>query len=279
MTSSLFNLVHNFFVMFTWRDALELCCFSTGIYYCSLWLKQDRQKNLLGYLYSYFLIMFLAYNLNLETLYYVLILFSPMLGMAFILIHQKTLQKNFVGLRNVMPTNSTNQEWLELMMQTALININHNKELLLVIEHTDSLQDLLVTPLPLHAQIKKGFLDLLTESHYFNPATMLWLNSRGSVLGINAEWKIAKEFYLTETQSTWKEEAIFFTAKTDAIIIKTNPAQRSFDLSISGKLIENMSADKTLFYIKKSLGYNHVLSQGVPHATTTHKERVQQPNA
>ncbi len=279
MASSFLNLFHNFFTIFTWRDGIELICFSAAIYYCSLWLQQDRQKNLLGYFYSYVLILFFAYNLPLESLYHVLILFSPMLCMALMLIHQKTLQKNFVGLRNVIPSHDANQEWLELIMQTALININHNKELFFVLEHTDSLQDLLVTPLPLHAEIKKGFLDLLVESNSFKQSTMIWLNSRGVLLGLNTEWKIAKEFYLTETQSSWKEEAIFFTAKTDALIIKTNPTQRSFDLSISGKLFENTSADKALFLIKKSLGYSQAVLKGVPHATITHKERVQQPNA
>lgn len=280
MISSILETFRHHAFFFTWRDALEILFFSSAIYYFSRWLKKDRQKNLLFYFYAYCLLVFCTYNLSLTTLHYALILFSPMLFMIFVLIHQNTLQKNFITLRNLIAAPKSNHDWLETLIQAALININNNKEIICVVEHTDTLQDHLTTPLALHAEIKKELLDIIIASQSFDHAHMVWLNTQGTLLGINARWKISAEFYIDETlQHSWKDEALFFTTKTDALVFKTDAAARSFDIIHQGKMFEKVSADKTLAYLKKYMGTMQDSQKGVIHGTTTIKERVQQPNA
>src|SRR5690242_12597081 len=114
---------------FTWRDALEILFLSTAVYYFSLWLTKDRTKNLLPAFYAYCALVFFAYNAQLTTLSQLLLLFSPMVGTIFFLLHQQTLQKNFVALRTLQPARRNNDDWLETLIQTALIALNNKKEI------------------------------------------------------------------------------------------------------------------------------------------------------
>lgn len=261
-----------------WRDVLEILIFSSLIYFCSLWLKQDRQKKLLLYFYAYFLFIFATYNLNLATINSLLIVVSPLLFMLFILIHQTTLQKNFVGLRREKLPTAAHESWLELIIKTALININNNKELIFVIENGDKIDGLITTSLPFHATIKEHLLDILIESKQFDPALMIWITSDGTLLGMNSSWKITQDFYLGNTPNSWKEEALFFTSKTDTIIFKTNATLRLFELIMGGIAYEKLSADKTIMLIKRSLGTKTPTLKGEQYAPHTHKEHTQQPH-
>lgn len=270
---------HGYF--FTWRDALEILCLTTAIYYFSLWLTKDRQKNLLPAFYGYCLLLCFAYNAQLTTLSQLMLLFSPMIGTIFFLLHQQTLQRNFIALRNVQPARAQNDDWLETLIQTALIALNNKKEILCVIERHDSLQEVINTPLTLHANLKKGLLDILLDSQSFNHQQMLWLNAQGIVLGMNAQWSTLPILTTDEQGSeeiSWKDAALFFSAKTDAIIIKTNAHKRSFDVVVYGKTYDNVTASNIIPVLKKYLMQAHT-AQGVDHASIRKKEYPQQPNA
>ena len=49
----------------------------------------------------------------------------------------------------------------------------------------------------------------------------------------------------------WKQKALFFTSKTDALVITINPINRTFDVVTNGMIIDRMHAAKTLAFIKK----------------------------
>lgn len=254
--------VHDFFrpllhyhSYFGWRDAAEILFFSAIIYYFCRWLAKDSHKNLVGYFYSYCLLTAVSYTLNISTITHFLILFAPTTLMLFIVFHQFTLQKNFVTLRNIVPATPEKTDWLETLVRSCLISISNNKELVCIIEHSDSLSEHISTPLALHAPLSKELLDIVFTSNSFDQYQMLWLDSQGNVLGVNAQWKETADDFAAQTAQgqRWKHDALLYTEKTDAIVFKVTPASHSFDIVAAGTVFEKVNAANTLTFIGKYL--------------------------
>lgn len=266
-------------MFFTWRDAIEIIFFSAIIYIISLWLKKDSQKNLLGYFYLYCLLFFVSYQLHLPTITYTLAFGAPIIAMLFILMHQRTLQKNFIALRSITPAMQDATPWLETLMQVCMTSIDNQQEISCIIEYRENLETLLTTPLALHADIKKELLEILIASTSFDHKGMLWLNTQGKILGINTTWltPFARDITLESTNyHTWKEAAIFFTTATDAIIIRTLPASRTFSIAIQGQLHEQLRAPAALTTIKAYLQKQAPQTKGDFHVQPTATQNEQQ---
>jgi len=249
------NLFLSYNSFFYWRDLLEIIFFAAIFYYAALWLKKDKQKNLLPYFYSYCAIAFCAHLLKLTSISYALLMLGPVAAMIFILIHQDQLQRNVVALKNITPAKRIQLDWLDTLIKTSVTAINKGKTITCVIEQTDSLQTLLVTQLQFEARLDQGLLDILLDSPTFDQHRMIWLDTQGKLVGINTYWKRVTEKYQFTSSAKelpeWKQLAIFFTAKTDAIVFQISPTSRTFDVVINGMVVDRMHATKTLELIKK----------------------------
>ena len=248
---------------FYWRDLIEILFFAMLFYYAALWLKKDKQKNLLPSFYGYCALTFSTHFMGLTSISHVLFLFAPVAAMIFILMHQELLQKNLIALKNLTPTKHVQIDWLETLIKTSLRAINDGKAMTCVIEQCDSLQNFLTTALKFNAKLDQGLLDILLASTSFDQQKMIWLNTQGQLIGINAVWS---EQIKTESLERnilqlpeWKQQALFFTSKMDALVITINPINRTFDVITNGMVIDRMHAAKTLAFIKK-----YILSKRTP---------------
>lgn len=267
---------------FSWRNVLEVTFFCMVVYYFSLWLKKDVQKNLLGYFFSYCLLTIGASLMELDTIVHFLMLATPVGLMLFIVFHQFTLQKNFVTLRNLVPAQHHNADWLETLVRSCLIAISTNKEVICIIEHHDSLQEHLNTPLPLHIPVSKEMLDILFSSSSFASTHMLWINSQGIVRGINARWHESHGSWtsdLVPADQQWKHDAILHTEKTDALVLKITRTNNAFEVVASGTLFENVSAAKTIAFVAKYLRTSSIDAKGdFIHEKNNEKNHQQRPS-
>lgn len=240
---------------FFWRNIIEIIFFSSLFYYLALWLRKDKQKSLTLYFYVYCLLIIASYNLQLTTIYSFLLFFAPVIIMAFILIHQKILQRNFITLKNIKPSDKRHAEWLNDLMSTCLVAINNNKEIRCIIECNDNLQDLVVTPFFLQAHINKELLSMLIESQSYDETKMLWITQQGILIGINATWKLEADFETwpdieNKRISPWHQDTLLCTSRTDALIFIITPQTRTFDIMISGKIIDRISVNNAISIIK-----------------------------
>lgn len=252
------NLFFQYHSFFSWRDSAEIIFFTIVVYSFSVWLKKDRHKNLLGYFYSYCACFFTAQSLQLNTIEYILFYSAPIIVLLFIIFHQITLQKNFVALRSLAHLKEDNDEnWLETVIQSCLIALNQNKEVVYVIECTDSLQDHITTPLTLHATVNKELLTILLSSDSCNHDQMIWLNAQGKILGMNCRWKnFIEEQWTSEIAQKrykWHQDALFYTEKMDAIVFKTTASTQLFDIVFQGKTYKQITASHALSYINHHL--------------------------
>src|SRR5580700_2502155 len=115
----------SYFSLLDWRDIVEIVSLSTAIYYFSSWLKNDSHKNLSIPFYLYISSFIVAHYLNLQVLSSLLLFSSPIIFTIFILVHQKSLQKNFVVATRIDLDQRYKRDWLEELIKANLSAINH----------------------------------------------------------------------------------------------------------------------------------------------------------
>jgi hypothetical protein len=258
-----------------WRDCIEILFFSSLVYIFLKWLKQDRHKNLVTAFYSYTLLACGAYYFQFFTISYVLINFFPIALVIFMILHQELLQKNFITLQRVtIPENEF--DWFEELTRSCLTALNSNREIICVIERHDSLKNIITTPCHFYADFKKDIFDILLEKQIQGPYAFMWFNQEGKIVGINAYWnfKIDEEWITPEAQTVhkWKQDALFISSKTDALIFKITPLTRTFDIVTHGKLLEEIPSHQAFTIMQRYITTQKITAQDtiMPKQTSTH---------
>lgn len=246
--------------IFGWKDAIEILCMTGGLYFFSVWLQHDKQKKLVTHFYAMCSLVVIAHLTELPTLGSSLMSFFPAMIMLFILVHQKSLQSSFVALKNVQPSQTIQSNWLETLLRSCLIAMNNKQQVTCLIEGKDSLAELVTTPFTIKSKLQPDFLDMLLSSSTYDPQKMIWLSDNGILLGVNTTWQITDKAANNKDSQldTWQQNSILFTAQTDTLAFRINPLSRTFDVTMEGKLIENMPTDQAI-----KLMHKHFRKQGL----------------
>lgn len=239
-----------FFLIFKWVDLIEILIFSTMFYSFSIWLCQDKQKKLLPTFYLINIALLFTNITCMHTIYNFLINFWSVIIMLFIIVHQNTLQKNFIALKNLSPTKNKNENWLQDFMRACLIAMNNKKEIIAVIEGNDSFENFINSSFTLKTSMTQELLNALINSPSFDNQKMIWVSCDGIFKGLNSTWCIDNDLLWSEDNNQniekWKQDGILFSAKMDPLIFKTNINKRSFDIIVGGKLIEDIAPNNAI---------------------------------
>lgn len=239
----------------SWRDIIEILFFSSLFYYATLWLARDKQKNLVLIFYGFCIISASAYLLELQTISIFLFMYGPIGIMFFALIHQRTLQKNLVGLFRIKPASQIKRAWSDVLMRTVLTAMNNKKTIYCIIERADALDELLSSPLTLNTPIEQNGLLTLIQSDVYNQNSMIWINHAGTIRAINSSFhqSIRMQWFMNESHQahTWKYDALMFTSNTDALMLYANPKTRSFTIVAQGKALDNLDGPQAHTIIKQ----------------------------
>lgn len=242
----------------SWRDALEILFFSTVFYHLTRWLKADTNRNLLPYFYGTLAIGLVSHLCTLSTVSHFLFLFAPSAVALFILMHQDTLERNIVAVKNITTDTALLTDWIETLVRACLTQMNDNRTVVCVIENHDSLTPFLECQLPLHASINDTLLNILYQSTLTTDKDMLWILYNGTLKGVNAAWKHTRQLssdYVNNTNQVWKYDAQLYTSKTDCFLLCANPLNRSFTLIAEGIITENIPAHTVASHIKKHISH------------------------
>ena len=237
------------------RDIIEITMYSSCIFLFCIWLKTDKTKNLLGYFFVYSALALCAWNLQLPTLTSFLFSYAPIALLLFIVLHEKTLQRNAIALRSITPAQHIPYDSIDTIISSCLAMINAHKSITVIIERRDALDHFLDTPFMLNADVNKNILDLLLASASYDENKMIWVTHTGYIRGINASWI---------SQDKTKDSTLFYTLQCDALVLNAHPIDRRFMLTYNGKEVKNISAHQVLTLIKKQLSTaSSSQSQGV----------------
>ncbi len=224
------------------KDIIEVIIYSSCIFAFCTWLKTDKTKNILVYFFAYCTLSLSAWLLQLPTLTPFLFSYAPVALLLFIVLHERTLQRNLVALCTITPARNAPQDWLDTIISGCLAIINTNRSITIVIEQKDSLDHFLIAPFIINADINKNVLDILLSSQSYDEQKMIWLDSNGKIRSINASWIADKEK---------NEDAVFYTLQTDAIMVSADPTSRTFTVVSNGTETKNIVAHHVRAFIKK----------------------------
>jgi DNA integrity scanning protein DisA with diadenylate cyclase activity len=250
--STLYNdLAFNFY-LYTWRDGLELLILAAIIYKFLHWLAKDPGKQPVLFFMGYAALTSFTYYAGLSVVSTLLVIATPIVIVLAIIMHQHTLQKNVIAHKNIHTSNDLFVDWLDELMRAFLSALNKHKEIMCVIERDDSLQDFLKAPYYLNADLKKSVLEMLFDQHN---VSILWVHKTGKIVAINSSMKMSPDTdWLTNEVKQlpgWKQDAIFLTHKTDAIVIRSFSNTRMFECIIAGNVIQDLTASHTISFIKR----------------------------
>jgi len=226
------------------RDIVEILFYSSCIFTLCQWLKTDKTKNILIYFFAYCFLALSAWIIELPTLAPFLFTYAPVALLLFIILHEKTLQRNLVTLCSITPARTEHQDWLDILLSSSLATINANKALTIIIEHKDALEHFIHAPFNINADMVKNVLDIFFTSSLYDENKMVWIHTNGKIKGINVDWV---------NNNDTSTDALFYTTQSDAIILSAHPISRTFSLMMNGKEIKNLSAHQVHTIIKKQL--------------------------
>lgn len=277
------SLIKHYIQYMTYTDYIEIFALSIAIYYISIWLSQDTRHNLLGYFYAYSALLAATYSAQLYTISFCLTFFAPVICICFIIIHETTLQKNYITLRNTITPKKASRSWIEQLVRICLQSMNNNQPISCLIEQNDQLATVLKDVMRVQTDIDTGVLEVLTASPSFAADHMVWINKWGTVLGINAQWKHqADPAFIDESVKkidTFKQDALLYTAKTDAIFFRANPHNHTFDVVAHGTLFESISTHAMVTCLKKYITPASHDHKGDTHEAFAPKKHQKQPRA
>lgn len=250
--TEILTTIMNYCSSYAWKDLVEIIFFSFMVYGLQVWLSYDIHKPLLGYWYGYCALWMFSYCVQLTTLTCALSMAFPAFLIMFILIHQRTLQKNYVAIQSFSSGPTVHENWLDQLLKTALVLMNMNKPFWCIIQHTESLKTMVHTDVPLDAAITKSMLMILLEHTSLTAEKCLWITTKGAICGINASWSCEADATVVDgIKLPWQQDAVFFTGLTDALMLFVDPVSRSCTLIVSGTVIEHLTVQEVALYIKK----------------------------
>jgi DNA integrity scanning protein DisA with diadenylate cyclase activity len=247
-----------FFWLLRWYDGIEIICYSVVIYYFSVWLASDKQKNLVLPFYGYCLALCASQLLGFFSVNFLLMYAAPFVFMLFILLHQQILQKNFITLSKVhTKIELVKNDWIEVLMRGCLHAVNTNKQLLVVIEQHDMLQPYLAVPFLVNASLEIELLEVLIDSPRFDASKMIVIESSGHLKSINASWRCELNTMILEDEllESWQKYSLAITHKTDALILQIQPEERLFTLIMQGKMMQHLPAATVVTLLKNITQY------------------------
>lgn len=239
-------------IIYYFKSGIEIFCLSTFFYWFSLWLKKDSKKNLVWYFYSYCFVFLLAELTSLSVVHSFMLYATPLVLIILVIVHEDLLQRNFISLQKNTDTILNNSTTLDEIVRAALYAFNKNKNFLLILENRSDLTSFIQTDHVFNADLNQSSLIILMESNIFDDGKYLWCTTNGKIKAINAQWKIHKsEVNAALVDSNhWKHDALLITTKMDTSVIRGDAQSRLFDLIISGKIQERLSAHQLLQLIR-----------------------------
>jgi hypothetical protein len=263
--------------IFNWRDIIEIIFFSVIMYSISLWLKKDTQKNLLLPFYGFCVLLIGSYFLNLPAIHQLLFMFCPAIILLFMFMHQNTLQRNFIALKNITtPSLLPSSDWVTMLMRSCLTMLHNNQEILLIIEHTDAMGAYLKADYYINAPFTNDLLMLLVNKVY-DTQKMIWVCSDGTIRGINVLWKASWHPSAYDQLNAWVDDAIAHTSKNDAVILHINPLKQYCSIASNGTLYQELTIEQAHQLLRKKI--NHPIpatKKGYPYDVTNKKNNVAQ---
>lgn len=230
-----------YFGLFQWQDFYSLLIVVICVYKFLNFLSSHRTANLLAYSYVLYLNMIFAYFINCQTIFNFLVHATPVILIILILMHQKNLQKNWLGV-GVAKVEKNNLLWLDEISKILIWAKHHNYFPIILIEQFDNLESILENQVEVNANYNTQLLKSLIDCNQAATNQIIVLKNNKIKL-VNANFLPNQLFYKDQIMS-----ATHVTAMTSTIIIFCSSDNLKINLFVNGEHqhIDSQSIGSTL---------------------------------
>jgi hypothetical protein len=194
--------------------------------------------------------MLFAYFINCQTIFNFLVHTTPVILIILILMHQKNLQKNWLGV-GAAKVEKTNLLWLDEIAKILVWAKHHNYFPLILIEQFDDVEPILENQIEVNANYNTQLLKSLIASNQA-PNNQIIVLKNNKIKFINASFLPNQLFYKDQIMA-----ATHVTAMTSTVIIFCAADNLKISLFINGEQqhIESQNMGSTLrqFILNKNL--------------------------
>ena len=251
--------------VFKWTDVLEIALLVGVVYSFGLWLKRDRSRRLLNYFYVACGIFLLAVLLDLPVVLAFYKAAWPIMVVLFIVLHQKSLQQNYVAARTIeADTLSVERDWLHVVMRAAFKALQRKKNLFFVIEGKQAIRNYCTTPLVLQSPVQQNMLDMIIESTIIEDNSLVLLNQLGNLVALNGQWIMHEDLERAvehEHLPLIQRQALFLTSKTDVLVFFAEESNKLLTIMAQGTIVKNLTSDKAELIINQYLRKQRWINQ------------------
>lgn len=252
------------------KDILEIALLSTFFYHVICWLLQDRVNNLIYYFAGYALVVAAAFMLPLPILQILLLWYSPVIMILFVILHEKQLQKNFVATyKSTYKLTQQVFDWPNILIQTGLHNFIEQQSTLYLIEQDQPLDSLVSTPFIINSPVQKELLEMICASQSYNQMRALWITKHGMLRGINTYWH---QNTTTLSDLTYADEDTLIESleplieNCSAIACFSNAITREWTIVARDCIFKKISAQHALQLLQKLLVYSSTSARSAYYA-------------
>jgi len=254
--------------IFRWFDFLEIALLTGIIYRFCIWLKHDRTSFLLGYFYVGCFIFLGAALLNLQAVLEFYRYCWPALLILFIIMHQKSLQQNYVAARTIEPeTFSAEHGWVHIVMRATFKALQRKKNLVFLIEGKYQLDDYLTKKIVLQSPVQQTLFDMITESNIIEDNSIVLLNQQGTLKAFNCTWQTL-ETPQPASPIDQQSYTIQWSSKTDALAFFAQADSKRITIIAQGTIVPDLTSDKAEL----------IIGQYIRKQKFIHKEHAAQQN-
>ncbi len=233
-----FTSLQHLFLIYQWQDLFEIAVLSWVLYKVMHLLAHDTQKPLLKYFYIYFSLIIFAYSYNCQTLQILLLVSAPALLTFFIVVHQETLQKNFVALYR--PAIYVKKEiWHYGLIQLCQKQASKNQSTAFILEKRHNLETLVTNGISCNATFSPSVCELLYTTPLVFSEHFFLIQYDGTIRGLNVT---INEHSVLHSATLPEERELFLTAKTDALLLKMDATTLTFSCIHNNKKLTHLSA-------------------------------------
>lgn len=250
-------------LIFSYTDLIEILLISLAVYYFARWLQYDRQKNLAPMFFATCMAITSANYWGLTNLSNLVLSCWPLILMLFILVHQQTLQKNFIAFKKIIPAKILiPNNWVESLIAACMTSPQKNQKLICILEGIDNLSDFLTSEFMINSVVSKPLLETVLNSQSCDNQKIIWLTQDGNLTAINASWNL-NFTHANLTNSTF-DNCLLLSQQIDLIYLEVDQKLHQFSLIAQGQLIKNLHTNDIIKVLQQYIRKNQAHSKSEP---------------
>jgi DNA integrity scanning protein DisA with diadenylate cyclase activity len=250
-----------------WTDVLELAVLVGIVYGFGRWLKHDRSQRLLLYFYAGGVVCVLAVLFDLQAIVAFYKTAWPILVVLFIVVHQKSLQQNYIAARTIeADAVSVDHDWIRVIMRAAFKAVQRKKNLFFVIEGKQYIREYITTPVVFQSPVQEPVVDMIVESALIYDNSLVLLNQLGTLVALNGQWSLTEppELAAEYTQLPLiQQQALFLTHKTDMLVFFVDAESKRLTVMAQGTLVKNLTSDTAELVINQYIRKQRLVKTAV----------------